>query len=74
MRFDHTRRARLRKELRAARLRAKMRQVDVAERLGRPQSYVAKIERGERRIDLVETMNFCDAIGLDVHTLIALIE
>lgn len=51
-----------------------MRQVDVAERLGRPQSYVAKIERGERRIDLVETMNFCDAIGLDVHTLIALIE
>ncbi|MGA3145243.1 MAG: helix-turn-helix transcriptional regulator [Verrucomicrobiota bacterium] len=41
-------------------------QADVAERLRLPQSYVSKVETGERRIDFVETAAFCGAIGVDL--------
>jgi transcriptional regulator with XRE-family HTH domain len=37
-----------------ARLDAGMMQTEVAEALGKPQSYVSKCERGERRLDAVE--------------------
>lgn len=70
MSLGNSRHERLRAELRAARVRAKLRQVDVAEHLGRPQSYVAKIERGERRIDVIETLELCAVLGLDPHALI----
>ncbi|WP_275296997.1 helix-turn-helix transcriptional regulator [Jannaschia sp. Os4] len=42
--------------LRNARHGAGMTQAGLADRLGRPQSYVAKCEGGERRLDVVE---FC---------------
>ena len=42
------------KKLRDARLAAGLNQVDVAKRLKKPQSFVSKIETGERRIDPVE--------------------
>lgn len=42
-----------------------MTQVDVAERLKRPQSFVAKYERGERRIDVIEFLEIAGAIGFD---------
>jgi len=41
-------------------------QADVAEKLRLPQSYVSKIETGERRMDFVETGAFCDAIGVEL--------
>ena len=41
-------------------------QADVAETLCLPQSYVSKVETGERRMDFVETVAFCDAIGVDL--------
>lgn len=37
-----------------ARKQAKLRQQDAARRLGRTQSYVSKIESGQRRIDTVQ--------------------
>jgi transcriptional regulator with XRE-family HTH domain len=43
-------------------------QIDVAKRLGVPQSYVSKIETGERRMDFVETAAFCKAIGVELAT------
>lgn len=43
----------------------KMRQIELATRLGKPQSYVSKFERGERRIDLVEFLSICRALGVD---------
>ena len=70
MLLEQDRRALVRKELRQARLRAEMRQVDVSVKLGRPQSYVAKVESGERRLDLVEALRFCEVVGLDPHVLI----
>lgn len=40
-------------------------QTEVAERLGRPQSFVSKYERGERRLDVVEFLEVAKAIGID---------
>ena len=37
-----------------AREAAKLRQEDVAKMLGRTQSYISKIESGQRRVDLVQ--------------------
>ena len=41
-------------QLRKARLEAELTQVDVGKKLKKPQAYVSKIERGERRVDVVE--------------------
>ena len=46
--------ARLRELLTEARSNAGLKQLDVAGRLGRPQSFVSKYEGGERRLDVVE--------------------
>ena len=40
-------------------------QQDLADRLERPQSFVAKYEGGERRIDVVEFIVIARAIGTD---------
>ena len=67
---DDIRRETLRHELREARLRAGLRQLDVALQLGKPQSYVAKVESGERRIDLIEALDLCQVVSLDAKVLI----
>lgn len=51
--------------LKAARKAQGLTQAQVAERLGRPQSYVAKYENGERRLDVIEYLDVTDAIGID---------
>ena len=40
-------------------------QTQVAERLGQTQSFVSKVERGERRVDIVEMRAFCSAMDID---------
>lgn len=67
---DDIRRETLRTELREARVRAGLRQVDVALKLGKPQSYVAKVESGERRVDMIEVVDWCLLVGLDPRVLI----
>jgi transcriptional regulator with XRE-family HTH domain len=49
----------------AARRKAELTQVDVAKRLGKPQSYVAKYEGGERRLDVIEFLAVTKALGAD---------
>ncbi len=44
--------------LKEARFEAGLKQADVAKVLGKPQSYVSKIERGERRVDVAEVKLF----------------
>lgn len=41
-----------------ARKKAKLKQNEVAEKLGRTQSYISKIESGQRRIDTVQLKEF----------------
>lgn len=57
--------------LRSLREEAQLRQVDVAGRLGRSQSYVAKYESGERRLDLFELREACTAIGVSLAEVVA---
>lgn len=49
----------------AAREKAGITQQELADRLGRPQSFVAKYEGGERRIDVVEFLFISHALGID---------
>ena len=49
--------------LRQQRLDAGLTQVQVAERLGVPQSFVSKYESGERRLDVIELRHVAEAIG-----------
>jgi len=47
------------------RKRAKFTQRDLATALGREQNLVARIEQGQRRLDLVEWIQLCRACGAD---------
>ena len=51
--------------LRSERLAVGLTQQQVADRLGRPQSFVAKVEGFERRLDVVEFLHLCRAMGVD---------
>lgn len=51
--------------LTAARKSAGITQVELSERLSRPQSFVSKYERGERRLDVVEFVEVAQALGAD---------
>lgn len=48
-----------------ARQKAGLTQSAVARKLGRPQSFVAKYENGERRLDVIELLEVAQAIGCD---------
>jgi transcriptional regulator with XRE-family HTH domain len=52
------------RELRAARRRSRLTQVELAAQIGETQSFVSKCERGERRLDVVELRTFCKALGV----------
>ena len=49
--------------LRSMRKRAGLTQVEAAKGLRRPQSFIAKIENGERRVDVVELSEICRLYG-----------
>jgi transcriptional regulator with XRE-family HTH domain len=55
----------LRELLIAARRKAGLTQEQVAQKLGRPQSFVAKYEGGERRLDVIEFINVAEALETD---------
>ena len=41
-------------------------QVDLANKLGVTQSYVSKVERGERLLDVIQLREFCKALDTDL--------
>lgn len=46
--------------LKNARLKAGLKQAEVAKKIAEPQSYISKIEMGERRIDIIELKKIAD--------------
>ena len=55
--------------LKAVRLERNISQVQLAERLDETQVFVSKCERGERRLDIIETMRWCQALGISLQEL-----
>jgi transcriptional regulator with XRE-family HTH domain len=51
--------------LTAARRDAGLTQWALANALGRPQSFVSKMENGERRLDVVQFLDVTTALGVD---------
>jgi len=52
--------------LKQARVNAGFSQQAVAEKLGKPQSYISKIESGERRLDVAEMKKFAEIYKKDI--------
>jgi len=54
----------------SAREVAGLTQVQVAQRLGKPQSFVSKYERGERRLDFTEFLELADVLQIDIGSFV----
>jgi transcriptional regulator with XRE-family HTH domain len=57
-------------KLRKAREAAGLTQAEVAEKLGKPQSYISKIERGERRVDVVELVKIANIFNITLDKIL----
>ncbi|USZ14303.1 helix-turn-helix domain-containing protein [Moraxella sp. FZLJ2107] len=51
--------------LRSERLRLGLTMRELAQKLDRPHSFVQRIEEGDRRLDVVEFVWYCQALGLN---------
>jgi transcriptional regulator with XRE-family HTH domain len=49
--------------LRKARIEAGLTQIEVAKKIGRPQSHISNIESGQQRVDVVELQRFAKLYG-----------
>jgi transcriptional regulator with XRE-family HTH domain len=58
----------------SARKSADITQQELAQRFGKPQSFVSKYENGERRLDVVEFPHVARAIGISPSDLLQEIE
>lgn len=59
------------KALREARTQMGVRQIDLAARIGKPQSFVSKVEKGERRLDVVELIAILRALEISPAEFVA---
>ncbi len=57
-----------------ARTKAGLSQKELAVKLRHHQSFVARVESGERRIDVVELIQLSRAIGFDPFEILAIVE
>ena len=57
--------------LKEERKSAGLTQAQLAKKLRRPQSYVSKYERGDRRLDVIEFLEIARVIGFDPTKLIS---
>lgn len=58
-------------QLRQLRLQHGVSQVELSRRLDKPQQYVSRCEVGERRLDAVELIEWCEALGADVNVFLS---
>ena len=60
--------------LRQIREQAGLRQADLAQRIGQTQSFVSKYESGERRLDLLELRQVCEAAEISLSEFVRMFE
>lgn len=63
--------ARFRQLLADARRAKGLTQAELAKKLGRPQSFISKVEQGERRLDVIEFLEVTHALKVDPLHIIA---
>jgi len=63
--LEHQKYEFLRSELKKARLESNILQKDLAKTLKKPQSYISKVESGERSMDIIEFVDYCKGLGLE---------
>lgn len=56
----------LRRLLKALREEAGLRQLDLAEKLDKPRTYVSKYELGEKTLDFIEVRELCNVFGISL--------
>ena len=56
--------------LKRMRMQSGMTQTQCSAALGRPQSFMSDVERGVRRLDIVQLRDLCQVMGSDLPTLI----
>jgi transcriptional regulator with XRE-family HTH domain len=59
--------------LKKARLEAGVTQQDLAKKLNKPQSFIAKYESGERRLDVVELVEITQILNIAVKDVLKII-
>lgn len=56
--------------LKSRRVNAGLTQAHCSTALGRPQSFISDVERGVRRLDIIQIYDLCNVLGCDVVELI----
>jgi len=51
-----------------------IRQTELAEKLRVPQSFISKYESGDRRLDILELRQVCEAVGISLEEFIRELE
>ncbi|MCS4510381.1 helix-turn-helix domain-containing protein [Xylophilus ampelinus] len=72
--IHHRRYVVLRQHIKQLRKSAGLTQAQLAEKLGQDQSYVSKIERGERYVDVLLYIDWCFACGFQPAQKIQILE
>lgn len=60
--------------LREMRLEAGLTQADLAGRVGKDQAYVSRYESGQRRLDVLEVREICEAVGITLEEFVRRLE
>lgn len=60
--------------LKEARATADLTQTELSSQLGKPQSFVSKYERGERRLDVIEFLKVSHHLGADPYAILRKVE
>ena len=69
-----TEKRKLRTILRQIRQEANVRQIDLAAKLAKPQSFISKYESGEQTLDFFEVKEVCEALNISMHDFIKRLE
>lgn len=60
--------------LREVRVKAGLTQVELAARIGKEQAYVSRYESGQRRLDVMEVREICQAAGITLEGFVRRLE
>ncbi len=60
--------------LRELRQAAGLRQQELADAISEPQSFVSKVENGERRLDILELRVICQALRISLADFVVMLE